>query len=400
MVLAPDPTVSSVVVEVRYRVGAADGPAGFAHVLERMMFAGSVHVADFDGRIDAAGGWSSSVTTADHISVVDQVPAEALALALWLEAERMAGIPDAIDEARLANVQRAIAAERTSAYEDHPSGLVARAVQQTLWLGHPNGTLVLAEASGTAPDFAAFARATLVPANATLVIAGRFDDKSVIALVQRYFGWMPAWPGRVAKHVPLEPRKQAARVELEDPAAKVVFAFRTPKPGETGDAELELIAKILAGGRSSRLSKRLEGAGLATEIHADVIHQALGGELRIEALASPGIDVSRLAGAITEELAKLRDLPVSDDDMARASAAIDAELATGFQGLVFRADMLATWAASDRRDDAAESRVGDGLHTASARLHVVTPLGLRDAARTWLAESAAVIVVAGPKPTR
>ena len=153
VILAPDQSVVSVVVEIRYGTGTAHegvSRAGFAHVLEKLMFAGSLRVADFDARIHAAGGWSSGVTSADHVSVFEQAPAGALPLVVWLEAERMAGVPDAIDARRLAEVRRAIAAQPRSASEGQPTGLVPRAVQQALWPSHPNHSLVLDEATGSA----------------------------------------------------------------------------------------------------------------------------------------------------------------------------------------------------------------------------------------------------------
>jgi zinc protease len=392
VILAPDQSVASVVVEVRYGTGAADeatAQAGFAHVLERLMFTGSVHVTDFDARIDAAGGWSSSVTTADHMSVFEQVPAGALGLALWLEAERMAGIPDAIDPARLATVRTAIAAEQRSAYDDHPSGLVGRAVQRALWALHPNQHLVLAESAGSAEAVARFARATLVPANATLVVAGRFDPADVAQQVRRYFGWIPSRPRHAASAPSIAPLDRAARLTVDDAIPKLVVAFRAPAPNAPDAIDLEVAGRILAGGRGSRLWQRLVGGRLASEVHVELIRQARGSELRIYATALAGVDPMLLPTPIDDELAQLRDHAASAEEVARAQTAIESELVTGLQGLTFRADMLAAWTAYTGR--------AEGLEPTRAGLHATTPASVMAAAQHWLPQTAAVTVIGMPK---
>jgi zinc protease len=392
VILAPDPSVSSVVVDVRYGTGAADeaeNQAGLAHVVERLLFEGSTHVSDFDARIDAAGGWSSSVTTEDHTSVYEQVPAGALELALWLEAERMAGLPGAIDDARVIHARAAIAAERRSAYEDHPSALVARAVQRSLWADEPNAHLVLGEASASVRDVATFARAMLAPSNATLVIAGRFEPHATDAIVRRYFAWIPG-----STHVPhsdraIAPLRKAIEVTVEDPIVKVVVAVRTGAPYAAETLDLEVAAQLLAGGRTSRLWQRLVEGGLATEVHADVIRQTRGGELRIQATPRGEIDPARLGAEIRDELARLRDHGASADEIARATTTIEAQLVSGLEDLTFRAETLAASSGYPTR--------ANDVDVLRSNLRAVSPSSLQVTVTRWLAPTAFVTVIGRPR---
>jgi zinc protease len=394
VILAPDRDVASVVVHVRYHGGAADEPdgrAGFTHLVERLLFAGTTHVADLDARIDAAGGWTSSTTALDHLNVVDHVPAGALELALWLEAERMAGLADALTGERLDRERAAIAAEVRAAYDDHPYARVPRAIQQALWpTGDGNAHLVLGNgrdlAAATPSDVAAFARAYLAPNNATLVIAGRFDPTRATELVRRYFGWIPGRARAPAATAPVvTPLATPATVVVDGSVSEAAIAFRIGAPDAPDTADCEVIARMLAGGGESRVWRQLVGGALATEAHADVLEQARGGELRIVATVRPGIDPRRVASELRAAVAELRDHPIADDEVARARTNLEAELVTGLEGLAFRAETLAVWASSRGR--------ADGLADARARLRAVTPASVQRAARRWLADTATVIVI-------
>jgi hypothetical protein len=169
VILAPDASVASVAVHVRY-------DADQAPKLEAQLGAGSLHVKDFAARIDAVGGWATTLASDDSLGMTEHVPAHALSLALWLEAERMAGLADAIEDSAL----RRIARER------------------------------------------------IAPNHATLVIAGRFDTVRTRELVSRYFGWIPPRDGAAKPH-------KAGRFDPALAIAGEVLAARL-----TGDVRIEI----------------------------------------------------------------------------------------------------------------------------------------------------------------
>jgi predicted Zn-dependent peptidase len=385
IVLAPDRGASAVVVEVRYDVGAADEvaeQAGFAHLAERLLFGGTARVADYDARIDAVGGWTSSDTGLDHVRVLEQVPPGALELAIWLEAERMANLASSLDAAKLAAATAAIAGERRSAYDDHPYALVARAVQQALWNSEPNAHLVLADPHATVAAVAAFVRQSIVPAHARLVIAGNFDATRAATQARRLFGGIAGSAG-AAPAMPTPPRPLARPVtaRVADPIAKAVVAFRAPDPSSDDGTALEVAAHILAGGRTSWLGRELERAGLASDVHVELANQRRGSELHVIAIAKDGVDPGQLVGPIDRAIARLREAPLAADEVAGAVAALELETALALEALPYRADALAL-----------EPTAGD-LAPRRARLHAVTAAAIQRAAAAWLAAHAAVTVL-------
>ena len=391
VIVAPDPTAASIVVHVRYSGGVADERApGSTHLVERLMFAGSVHVkdGDFEAKIVAAGGWASSEVTADHLSTFEEAPPEALELVLWLEAERMAGLADGITDAGLARERAAIAAERRAAYVDHPYGLVARTAQRLLWGTTANGHDPLADGIDhlTRAEVRDVVKARIVPRNAELVIAGRVDAAQAAALAKHYFEWIPSPPGTVTGTEPAPPAPLAKHVDatVVDPVPKVMVAFRTDAAFKPATIALGITARILAGGRASRLWRTLVDGGLATEVHADVVPQHRGGELRIIATAKPGVDPDRLAAGIAAAIADLRARDVTTAELQRAIATARAELVGGLENLAVRAATLADWSTelgSTQQLAAQSSMLG------------VTAADLRTTAAVWLADTASATVI-------
>ncbi len=373
VVLAPDPSVSSVVVHVRYNTGTADDDRGYAHLVERLMFDGTVHVHDFDAQIDAAGGWTSSATASDHVSVFELVPAEAVSLALWLEAERMAGLADGITDAGLAREVAAIGAERTASYGDHGYARVERAVEHALWPAR--GDVLGDGIAPTREELRGYIRAHLNPANAVLVIAGRFDEAAALGLVRRDFAWIPG--GAIAtRRSDVQPPLHAIALTVADPVPKVVVAFRA----NDDRAELAILAQLL-GGRTSPLAHQLVDDGLASDLQAEV----RDGEVRIAATVKPAIDPARVAAAIQRAIAELRTHERSPDDVARAVSSVEAELVARLETLAVRIDAIVEWS----------SHVGfvDTLGRARHALHAVTPASLLRVAKAVLAEQASVTVI-------
>ena len=407
VILAPDRAASSVVVHVRYEAGAAierSVESGYTALLAKLMTAGSVHVKDFDARIDAVGGWTTSTATSDYLAVTDQAPANALELVLWLEAERMAGLATGITPEGVATAREALYAEWRAAYVDEPYALATRELQRALWTGplaaQANPVLGDGYAAHVANEGAVrwFASERLTPNNATVVVAGRFDPVATKKLVERYFSWIPTRETKTGRgNLWVAPRDSAVEVTVKDPIAKVIVAFRC----EPFDPAIEVIAQLLSGGPSSRLWRRLVDGKLATDVHAEIVRQRAG-ELRIEATPAPGVDPAKLGAAIRAEIAalraplpgsphneKLRIEPPSSDEVARAVAAVETEFLVAAENLAVRADMLASWSAY--------SGGGPLLSEWRARLR---KRGVDELQRTlwkWLADSASVTVIARPE---
>lgn len=391
VVLAPDPTMSSVVVHIRYRDGSAgegSTQAGFTNLVDHLMFAGSVHVkaGEYDARIDAAGGFTGSVSGADHLSVFEQVPAGALELAMFLEAERMAGLADGITETGLTAAREAVAAEIRAAYVDQPSALVEREVQRALWPeGHRYRLDVLGDGhvvpTAALDAVRAFARARIRPGNATLVIAGNLDVGATTTLARRYFGWIPDHRDAAAAATPVEPLAAPVRVEIVDVIPKVIVAFRLPAPRDPDFVVAEVAARLI----ESRL-RVLVDDGRATAIQARVVRHRDAGELHLS--VTPGhATPAQLADATLRELSRVRD--VLTHELEGAVTAFETDLLMALEGLIYRTDALARW-----HEDASADYLG-GL---PSRLRALTPLVVRTLIARWLGPSAHVVVIASEHP--
>jgi len=406
VVLQPDPSVTSVVVHVRYHVGSKDevvGKTGFAHLFEHLMFEGSRHVGEgeFDRLLETAGGVNNGSTNNDRTNYYEQVPSNFLELALWLEVDRMVGLWDAMNPKVLANQRDVVKNELRQSIQNQPYGMAELAVQQALWPeGHGNhnltiGTMEDLDAASMA-DIEQFWRTWYRPSNATLVIVGGFELAPTRALVQRYFGWIGKAPRPEGKRLlaPVEPRPGPARLDSTDRVSVpgLIFAWRIDAPGVGGTADIDIAGHLLGGGKTGRLYRRLVMKDrLATEVHVEVQPYLLGGELHVHAVAREGVAVDRIEKAIREEIAALRDRPVPQADVERARRALQASLLSSLEGLMARAEQIAEWAAHTGDPDHLDEEI--------AQLAAVTPATLQATVARWLTDASSVLMVVRPEAT-
>jgi zinc protease len=403
VILAPDPSVTSVVVHVWYHVGSKDevaGKTGFAHLFEHLMFEGSAHVGEgqFDVLLEQAGGWNNGTTNNDRTNYFEQVPAAQLPLALWLEADRMAGLWTAMNQGVLDNQREVVKNERRQSYENAPYGEAELVIQQALWpAGHGNHNLTIGTmadlGAASLADVEAFWRAYYRPSNATLVIAGGVPEEVARELVEQYFGWMPAQPAPTTRTLTEPVTPLPARVELtttdDVQAPKVTFAFRTEAPMQASTADLEVAAQLLGGGKTSRLYRELVvKRRLASEVSAYYNPQMLGGEFQIAAIARDGVDPAALRQAIDEQLAQLRAAAPPAAETERAKRVLRADRIQGLEDLASLAEQLATWSAYAGQADYAAAEF--------AALDAVTSERIQASASAWLAANAAVVMTVTP----
>lgn len=404
VILQPDPTLTTAVVHVWYHVGSKDevlGKSGFAHLFEHLMFEGSKHVAegDFDRLLEAAGGWNNGTTNNDRTNYFEQVPVSSLPLALWLEADRLAGLWDAMSPALLDNQRDVVKNERRQQIENRPYGQVELLITQALWpRGHGNWNLTIGTMEdldrATMADVEAFWRTYYRPSNATLVVVGGFDPAKTRALIQTLFGWMPAQPRPPHRtlEAPVTPLPRAATIETTDrvQVPKVLVAMRAPEAYGKETAELALAAELLGGGKTSRLHRRLVFTDqIATDAYAYLSEQMLGSELMVAAVARPGVSAARLRAALEDELRGLRTRPPTAAEFERARRVLEVELLTGLENPASRAGQLAEWAAYTGQPD--------HLAASRAALAAVTPESLARAIERWISLDHAVTAIVLPE---
>jgi predicted Zn-dependent peptidase len=337
VILHEDHSLPLVAVNLWFRVGSKEEPprrTGFAHLFEHLMFMGTKNVPDgkFDEILEGEGAQNNASTSSDYTEYHELGPSHLLETFLWLEADRLATLPEAMTEKKVALQREVVRNERRQSSENRPYGRVELVLPELLYPpGHPYRHPVIGShadlVAARVADVKAFFRSYYVPSNASLVIAGDFKPGEARRLVDKWFGWLPrasepahAWaaPPRLTKN---------ARALIDDAVELdgVTMAWHAPPAPGPGSAENDVLAALLGGGRGSRLVKRLVyERKLASEIEARVDEGLLGSQLSIVAICAPGHRAAELEAAIRDELkALLSTAPPTEREVARARAYVE-----------------------------------------------------------------------------
>lgn len=395
-------------VNLWYHVGSKNerpGRTGFAHLFEHVMFEGSAHVEGgaFDQLLESAGGVNNGSTTTDRTNYWENVPSNALELALWLEADRMGFLLEAMTQEKL-DVQRDVVKnERRQSYENRPYGLAFETVLGALYPpDHPYHWPVIGSmedlSAATLDDVRGFFRTYYAPNNASLAVAGDVDAREVRERVEHWFGDIPSGPPVPPVVVPGAALDSAPRVVLEDDVSlpRLYLAWRAPRHFTPEDAVLELLASVLADGKGSRLYRRLVyDERVAQDVSAFQHGGEVDGSFFVMVTARPGVGLAGLERAVREEVARVASLGVTDEEVERALARVESafvealERVGGFGGK------------ADRLNEYHVMAGGAGFAPRDlARFHAVAPRDLADAARRRLVAPHGVTLSVVPRGRR
>jgi zinc protease len=346
VILSEDHRLPLVAVNLWYHVGPANeepGRKGFAHLFEHMMFQGSKHVpGDSHFRlVEGAGGSLNGTTDFDRTNYFETLPSNQLELALWLEADRMGYLLDQVDQANLSNQQDVVRNERREGLENQPYGIVEEAVFHQLFpKDHPYHARVIGShadiQAAKLEDVKSFFKLYYAPNNASLAIVGDIDKAQTKRLVGKYFGTLKqgkAVPKPSGQTPPITAERRAVvqdRVEL----SRVYMAWVTSPIFKPGDADADVAANALGGGRSSRLYKSLVyEKQIAQDVSASQNSAMLGSVFQITATARPGHTAEELEKAIDEELARFRERGPDQAEIDRARNTIETRIIQGLENL-------------------------------------------------------------------
>lgn len=343
--LLEDHSAPTVAVNINYMVGSKDekpGRTGFAHLFEHMMFQASGHRPGlYINAIQEIGGAVNGGTNSDRTRYWEVVPAGYLERALWLEADRMGYLLDALDKERLDNQISVVQNEKRQNYDNRPYGLVREKIAAVLYPdNHPYHWLTIGSmadlSASSVDDVKEFFRAYYTPNNAALCIAGDFDPAAAKALVEKYFGSLPPGPpvSRPGRWTPrLEGETELFiqdRVEL----ARTQIVWATPPIFDADEAALNVFGQILGGGKTSRLYKRLvHELGIAQDVSASNDARQLAGEFQILLVPKPGRTLAEVEREARAVLAEALDKGVSAEELERVRTATMGEFVRSMQSL-------------------------------------------------------------------
>ena len=305
-----------VAVNLWYHVGSKNerrGRTGFAHLFEHLMFEGSEHYdRGYFHPLQEAGAALNGSTNADRTNYWEVVPSNAVELALWMESDRMGYLLPALTESKFLNQRDVVLNERRQNYENRPYGLATMALVETLYPPeHPYSWLTIGSAAdlnaASLDEVRTFFQTYYHPGNASLAIAGDIDPARAIELARKYFEEIPGapYPPEVQAEQPAVSGEQRLLLEDRVELPRIYMAWHSPGLFAGGDAELDLVAELLAGGKTSRLYRALVyESRTATEIAASQNSRELSSFFQVVATAAPGRMLVELERIIRSEIEK------------------------------------------------------------------------------------------------
>lgn len=380
-----------VAVSVWYHVGSKDekpGRTGFAHLFEHLMFEGSQHHDEGYFRpLQEAGGVLNGSTNVDRTNYWEVVPSNALELALWMESDRMGYLLPALTEAKFDNQRSVVLNERRQNYENRPYGFAGMALVSALYPpDHPYNWMTIGAAedikAAKLDDVRAFFQTYYRPKNASLAIAGDVGTEEALNLASAFFGDLDAGSDPPPVNVTLPVLSGETRLLLEDriELPRLYIAWHAPALFADGDAALDLVADVLAGGKTSRLYRSLVyEERIATEIAATQSSRELGSFFQVIATAAPGRTLDDLERAIQRELNRLIDDGPTVDEMERCLAQAEAHFLQRLQtvgGFGGKSDQLNAYNVYLGHPGYFERDL--------SRYTSLTPADLKNAAARWL----------------
>ncbi len=327
------------VSQVWYKVGSTyeeNGTTGLSHVLEHMMFKGTQKYGpnEFSRIVAANGGRENAFTGQDYTGYYQQMEKSRLPVSFELEADRMHNLK--LLEQEFKKEVQVVMEERRMRTDDDPQSLTYEQLNATAYINSPYRVPVIGWMDDlkdmSVDDLAKWYRTWYVPNNATVVVVGDVDHKDVFAMAEKFFGPIPS--GKVPK---LKQRREVAqkgerRLNVKAPAKVpyLIMAYKVPSVGYTTEEwepyALEVASAVLDGGGSARFTKRLiRGSAIAAGTGVGYNAFTPGQELFIvSATPNQGKTIIELEKAVKAEILRLKDEPVTTDELNRVKAQVTA----------------------------------------------------------------------------
>ncbi len=360
VIVAPDHLVPVVAINLWYDVGSkheAPGRTGFAHLFEHFMFQGSAHVAKAEHMsiVQGSGGVCNATTWFDRTNYFETLPSNQLELGLWLEADRLATLLDALSQENLDNQREVVKNEKRQSYDNQPYGSFYEKLMAAVFPpGHPYhhtpiGSMADLDAASLA-DVTAFFRTYYAPDNAVLTVVGDVEEEAAFAAVERWFGPIPA-SGAIPRFVAPTTAAHIGTTSRETvpdavPLVRIHFGWRTVPFGTPAFDALEVATQILAGGQGSRLYRHLvRERQIAQDVSLVSMPLVAGGAMLAGwATVRPEADPAEVEAAFLAEMEQVTREPVTADELLRAHALIESSELSALGRVEEVADRLGMYA--------------------------------------------------------
>ena len=335
VIVKEDHRAPVVISQVWYRVGSAQehsGITGVSHVLEHMMFKGTEKYPSgtFSSTVADIGARDNAFTGRDYTAYYQLMGNNKLEVSFELESDRMANLILSPDD--FASELEVVKEERRLRTDDNPNALVYEQLYATAFTNNPYHHPIIGWMNDLdnliLEDLSQWYQRWYTPSNATLVVVGDVQPKAVFALAEKYFAGLKSRPIKDSKPR-IEHRQTGARRVTVKAIAKLPYLMLGYKVPSLATAEqdwepyaLSVLAGVLDGGRSARLSKRLlrekelvASAGSSYNIYARYPTLFL-----FDATPAAAHSVVEVEQALYEEIKELQEALVSEKELARVKA--------------------------------------------------------------------------------
>jgi zinc protease len=356
VLLHEDKSTPIVSVGVWYHVGAKNevpGRTGFAHLFEHMMFQGSKNYnGDYFIPLQEAGASINGTTNQDRTWYFQTVPSNFLELALFMEADRLGGLLEAMTQEKLDNQRDVVKNERRQRVDNQPYGTAFEKITQIMYpKGHPYNWTTIGSLedlqAASMEDVKSFFRQYYVPNNAILVLSGDFDEAQARSMIEKHFG--PIERGgdikRPNNRMPKLEKEIRTTVEDAVPLERRYLVWHGVPAYAPDEPALDILRFILSSGRTSRLQSRLlYEKEMVSQVTAAKSSAEIGGTFQIVATARPNVKLDDIEKEIDAEVARIKADPPGAEEMARALNSIESETVFGLQTVLQKAGQMTTFA--------------------------------------------------------
>ncbi len=355
VIMHEDRSTPVVAINLWYHVGSKNeqpGRTGFAHLFEHMMFQGSKNFVDGYRPVEELGGNVNGTTNEDRTYYFEVVPSNFLERILYLEADRMGNLLDAVSQEKLDNQRDVVKNERRQRIDNVPYGTAGERISDIMYPeGHPYHWSVIGSmadlSAASMDDVKGFFRQYYAPNNAVLVLSGDYDEKQARGWIEKYFGPIAKGAG-ISRPNPAQSKLTGEiRKTYEDnvPLQRLFLVWHGVPQFAADDAALNMLSSILVSGRGSRLQSNLVyGKEVAQSTGAFHAANEIAGLFQITATAKPGKTLDEIEKEINTEIERLRKEPPTAEEMTRALNIRESNAVYSLQTVLGKGGQLSSYA--------------------------------------------------------
>ncbi len=328
LLVVEDHSSPTIAYNTWFKVGSRDevpGLTGLAHLFEHMMFKGTKNhkEGEFDHILESAGAeGENAFTSRDYTAYVQELPSDKLELIAQLESDRMVNLM--VNEDSFKTEREVVQNERRFRNENSPDGLMYQELFGIAFNTHSYRWPVIGYeqdlASMKGDNALDFYRTHYSPNHATVVVTGDVTPQHAYEVVKKYYGSLK--PQEAKSHeIPTEPAQTQVRrkqLKLNMQVEKLMMGYHIPGIIHEDMPKIDILAGILAGGKSSRLYRALVETGIASGVETYDLEDKDPSLFVVQANLQKGQKAAQAEAIILRELAKVAKNGVTPEEVARA----------------------------------------------------------------------------------